>query len=347
MREQNGVIDALTIFVDVRGFTAWAENVDVFPFFDAFMNDWHTELRKTFKGSFIKNLGDGAMIVSEINKKTTSVFLRDLLLRYLKKINVANADFLAICKRYSEENGAKIPLRLGWGVTKGKIKKTLNNDYIGADLNKCSRYCNIARPYGIVIDAIDFQVLPEIPEDFGIRLTHQKRKLKGIDEDLDVWVTQEISETLLTREEKRETPEVHIAGICFKQEAGGYYVLLAKRKKTRRIYPGLFEGCGGQLARNELFAAGVRRHYLLELGIEVEVFEDCHKLYAIEVANEPVIPGVAFMCRYINGDPASFNHEPAPRWYSENEFNGLPENEFIPGLKQEIEEFFALFKERS
>jgi class 3 adenylate cyclase len=338
------VVDALSVFVDARGFTSWAEKVENFTFMDQFGEEWHELLKNNFANSYIKNLGDGAMIITEITETTTSKLLKHLLLDTLRKVKKTDEQFAKLCKSFAEKNGSKIPLVLGWGVTKGRVKK-INGDYIGSDLNKCSRYCGIARPFGIVIDANDFPTLPNFPKNLDIKLFSQKRKLKGIDYDLDVWVTKEISEQLFTREELRESPEVHIAGICFKKEKGIYYVLLGKRILTRKLFPGLYEGCGGQLSRNEFFTEGVKRHYRLEYGIEIEVFEKNHKLYYIHEPNEPIISGISFLCEFTSGSPKSENHEPpTPRWLSEEEFKRIPEQEFIKGLKKDIEDYFNQFK---
>jgi class 3 adenylate cyclase/isopentenyldiphosphate isomerase len=348
--KNNSEMDALILFVDAGGFTAWAERVDNFTFLDKFGVEWHKLIQTNFRDVFIKNLGDGAMIIQEIKSKVTSKSLQELLLKTLKKIKKTDADFKKLCEKFAEEQGSKIPLILGWGVAKGKIKQTVINgdtDYIGAEINKCSRYCGVARPFGIVVDATDFPKLPPMPQKLNIDLLPQKRKLKGINEDLDVWVTKEIASSFITREELTETPEVHIAGICFKKEKETYHVLLAKRKQTRKLFPGLYEGCGGQLAKNELFTSGVKRHYKLEFGIDVDVYEDCHKFYAIAEPNEPVIPGIKFVCKYISGTPKSENHDPQPSWFSENDFALMPDTDFIKDLKDDIKEFLAMFKERA
>jgi len=336
----NGV-NALIIFVDIRGFTSWADKVDNFNFIDAFGDGWYALLADSFDKARhnIKYLGDGAMIIMEINEETTGDFLEKLLIETIDKINVTEKNFSGLCKDFSVKKGSKIPLSLGWGVTKGFIKK-VKNDYVGAEINKSSRYCGIAHPFGVVIDAVDF---PNLPNGLGIELFKQERKLQGIRDISEVWVSKEISSQFLTRETLKQTPEVHVAGICFKREGDKPYVLLGKRSPTRSLYPGLYEGCGGQLAANETFASGVKRHYRLEYGIEVDVIEKEHLFYNIQVPNEPLIPGVSFLCKYINGEPGSKNHELG--WYNREELDRIPEGEFIPGLKKEVQRFLAAFSE--
>ena len=342
MAHKNG-LKALIVFVDIRGFTSWSEKVGNADILGHFIESWYKILEKNLtQADLIKHLGDGAMIVWEMPEKTTAKLLKDILAETLKKIQKTGEDFGKFCKELSEEEGTKIPLSIGWGIVKGPVKK-ITGDYIGADVNKCSRYCDIARPFGIVIDADDFQNLPALP--FARGLSKQTRRLENIHEDCDVWVTKEIAGQFIPRENLRETPEVHVAGICFKKEHGKHFVLLGQRAKSRKLYPLLYEGCGGQLAHDELFHEGVKRHYKNEYHIEVEVRKDIYSLYEINVSNNPKIPGIQFLCEYRLGTPSSLNHlPPTPKWFSETEFQALPKEEFIPGLKDEIKIFFDKYK---
>jgi hypothetical protein len=193
-----------------------------------------------------------------------------------------------------------------------------------------------------VIDADDFQKIPVLPRNYAMFFSRQTRMLKGIRDDADVWVTKEIAEQFIPREDLREKPEVHVAGICFKKEKNVYSVLLGRRAPNRKLFPLLFEGCGGQLARNELFHEGILRHYNKEYHIDVKVHKEIFSLYEINTSNEPKIPGVRFLCEYQSGTPFSLNHDPpTPTWFTDAEFLNLPEEQFIPGLKDEIKMFFG------
>jgi class 3 adenylate cyclase len=338
-------INALILFVDIRGFTNWSEKVDNVSFLDDFVKCWHKILAENFAGSTLnKPLGDGAMIIQEIKERTTSELLENILLESLEKIQKTDEEFKELCKRFAEEEGTNISLKLGWGIAKGPIKR-INGDYIGANINKCSRYCDIARPFGVVIDADDFHNLPVLPKNLSMDFKRQTRLLKGLRDDNDVWVTREIAEQFIPREDLREYPEVHVAGICFKKEGKTFSVLLGQRAKNRKLYPGLYEGCGGQLARNELFNEGVKRHYEKEYHITVNVNKKIYSLYEINTNNEPKIPGIRFLCEYESGTPSSLNHiPPTPKWFTEKDFKALHKDTFIPGLKDEISKFFVLYK---
>ena len=51
------------------------------------------------------------------------------------------------------------------------------------------------------------------------------------------------------REDKNYQIEVHVAGMCFKDDC----VLAVKRSPNRRLYPGLWECSGGQVHPGESF----------------------------------------------------------------------------------------------
>lgn len=337
-----GMLDALIVFVDARGFTSWAQRTDVFPFLDEFSLEFHKVLRKNFPDFWTKNLGDGAMLVKENDKKSVRKNNISLLKKTIVSINKAEKDFQSVCSILSENYGSSIPLSLGWGITKGWIKK-LKSDYIGAEINKSSRLCGIARPFGIVIDKEDFPKLPKFPKSIQFQFFEQKRKLKGISNEVDVWVTKEIASQFLTRETIRHTPEVHIAGLCIKEKGNRIEALIAKRNKSRKLFPDLYEGCGGQLTESENFTTGVRRHYKLELNIDVEVIEDIHKFYYISQPPEPIIPGIKFLCRYSDGTPKSENHSEL-KWISETALKRMPEEAFIQGLKNDFLNFIKTYK---
>ena len=336
--------DAVVVFGDARGFTAWADKNDVFAFIDQFGRALQMLLSKTFKGWYIKHLGDGAMMIKEINEKTTERLLKTLLTDAAKCIHETDKEFNKLCKQLSVEHGSQVPLRLGWGITKGHIKNA-GDDYIGSDINKSARLCSIARPFGIVVDRDDFPVLPSFGKNLALTFVPQARKLKGLHESVNVWVTKEIASQFVTREDLRETPEVHVAGLCFKKENGNVFALVSKRASNRSLFPNLYEGCGGQLSRNELFATGVARHYKLEMGIEVNVIEEVHEFYHIQYPDEPNIPGICFLCEYKGGDPKSENHSEV-KWVSEQELSNILPEKFISGLKDRFVRFFSVFEKR-
>lgn len=331
----------VVIFVDIRNFTTWSERQDVTSFLADFVSEFQQNIKNKFLECdekllgppFFKNQGDGALIILPIKGDLSEKILESVIKLIIKTIKDITSEFGKLCKRYSQNQGCDIDLKLGWGVTKGVIHSSNDGDYIGSEINKCARLCDMARPYGIVIDKNDFQKIPKtFPKFFP-----QSRKLKGISSDVEVWVTEQISTSFITRERIRLSPEVHVAGICYDKENGK--VLIAKRSKERRLFPDKFEGCGGQLAPNESFCEGVKRHYQQELGIEVDVIEDIHEFYTINQANEPFIPGIMFLSYYVKGKPESSNHSEI-KWISVKDLERMNESEFVPDFQKRFRSLY-------
>src|SRR5262249_34858177 len=157
----------------------------------------------------VKGLGDGAMLVQEIDAATSAKAYAGLLRQTLATIHATEQDFAALCEEFAQKVGQKTDLRLGWGIVRGPVKK-FRDDYAGPNVNKAARLCDAARPFGIVIDASDFTEKPEVA---SYKFLRQTRKLTGAG-DVEAWVTSEIMSTFVAREKLRQTPEVHIAGTC-------------------------------------------------------------------------------------------------------------------------------------
>jgi class 3 adenylate cyclase/ADP-ribose pyrophosphatase YjhB (NUDIX family) len=324
---------ALVVFTDVRGFTRWSEANEVFANLDRFVTGFLEILRKRFPEPryTLKPLGDGALVVSELPENLKQRDVTSLLAEVLATIGRVEKEFKKHCQDFSKQVGHSADLRLGWGLVRGKVIR-VGDDWAGHNLNKCSRLCGQARPFGIVIDRDDF---PELPKS-AHGLTSKLLRLQGIGE-VPVWVTNAIASQFLPRELLRETPEVHVAGTCITEDKqGGIKLLVARRSPKRRLYPGKLEGCGGQLRYSETFIEGVRRHFSQELNLDVEVLEQFHVFYQIREANEPVIPGIRFLCTRVgSNEPWSTNHSRLD-WVTEDEFRNTPSSDFVGDLKHEV-----------
>ncbi|HJU01485.1 MAG TPA: NUDIX domain-containing protein [Actinomycetes bacterium] len=334
-------MSALVIFTDVRGFTKWSEANEVFVNLDRFVTGLLQILRRRFPEPQykLKPLGDGALLVSELQSDLTPREVTKVLDGVLAAIQRAEKDFTRHCQSFSRQVGHSADLRLGWGIVRGKVIR-VDGDWTGHNLNKCSRLCGQARPFGIVIDQYDFPELPRSARD----LSSQRLRLEGIGE-VSVWVSKEIASQFLPRELLRETPEVHVAGTCITEDdQGRISLLVARRSPERRLYPGKLEGCGGQLRYSETFAEGVRRHFLQEMNLDVEVLEQFHDLYEIREPNEPVIPGIRFLCRKVgSGQPHSTNHSEL-KWVTEGQFRRTPAGDFVGNLKREVLQLLENYK---
>ncbi|MBM4344467.1 MAG: NUDIX domain-containing protein [Deltaproteobacteria bacterium] len=328
---------AMVLFVDIRGFTAFAEKQEVAAGLPAFLADFGRAVERSFPATvwFNKGLGDGAMLVREVARTDNPASLFDGVAAAIAEVESA---FAALCGVFATQMGVKAELHLGWGLTRGHVHKVTVNghgdDYVGSNVNKAARLCDAARPFGMAVDAEDFDGLPS---EVTARFHRQIRPTKGIG-DVEVLVTPEIFSQFVPREKLREAPEVHVAGVCVRGEGDQVEVLLAKRSATRSLFPGLVEGCGGQLRPAETFADGVRRHYRAEFGIEVAVDRDCFCLYEIREPGEPLIPGIRFLCtfkRQLREELASPNHSQV-WWCSVDELRRMESRGFIAGLREQF-----------
>jgi class 3 adenylate cyclase/isopentenyldiphosphate isomerase len=331
----------LAIFTDVRGFTKWSEANEIFINLDHFIEGFFTILNRRFKEPefSLKPLGDGALLVTRIPDDLEPREVTRLLSRTLAVIKQVEREFKKHCDGFSRRVGHAANLSLGWGIVRGKVIK-VGEDWAGHNLNKCSRLCNEARPFGIVIDREDF---PELPRE-AQGLTSQIRKLRGIGE-APVWVSTEIASQFIPRERLRETPEVHVAGTCLMEDRHRQIKLLfARRSEERHLFPGKLEGCGGQLRYSETFDEGLRRHFRQEFGIEVEVLVPLHRFYEIREPNEPVILGIRFLCRRVGTKEASSANHSELTWVTEQQFHNMNRDDFVGNLKHEVMELLEEYK---
>ena len=117
--------EAVVIFTDIRGFTRWAENTEVFANLDTFVARFIALVHKWFpKAAFVKPLGDGAMIVLLDKSKNRTA----LLAKQLKTIEAANTEFGKFCRQFSQAMGHPADLHLGWSVVRGKVKAINDGD---------------------------------------------------------------------------------------------------------------------------------------------------------------------------------------------------------------------------
>jgi class 3 adenylate cyclase/ADP-ribose pyrophosphatase YjhB (NUDIX family) len=337
-------VKALVVFVDIRDFTGWSDTPEVFSNLEIFVGRFNNIIQSKFNDfNLIKELGDGAMMVKELQQvELDPISMTSLLSKTLETIRATDEDFAACCKKFQEEVGHETNLHLGWGIVRGKLRK-IGTDYVGSNVNKCARLCDEARPFGVMVDKIDFSTLPE---SSPFHFFSQTRKLSGLQE-AQVWVTPEIKEEFLPREKLRERPEVHVAGTCVERTAKGSIRLLIPRRISRRsLVPGKYEGCGGQLAENETFDEGVARHFRKEMGIEIRVLTGLHCFYVIREPNEPVIPGIRFLCEQTDDrSPSSIRHTEV-KWVSESDFRKIPSDEFVGSLKDEVLMLLQTYKKK-
>lgn len=332
MSGKNNETYVISIFTDIRGFTEWSENQNVYAFAPVLIEEFYNSLKSHFKDYKIKKLGDGAMLTLETDIDKASNATNDII----KAIDSVTTEFESYSKDFARKYGQKTDLFLGWGVTRGTVKK-IDGDFLGGTINRASRLCSVARPFGIVLDKYNFSDADKN------RFSEESYPVKGIEKPIECLVTKEIATSFVTRELRRETPEVHVAGICFKKEHDEQIkILIAKRSKNRALYPGLYEGCGGQLKANETFENGVIRHFRTEMNITVSVVQSVAPLiYSIKKDNI-LINGLVYLCSFVEGTPASKNHD-CCEWKTLPELDSMDDNLFIDGLKNEIHELISRY----
>lgn len=145
------------------------------------------------------------------------------------------------------------------------------------------------------------------------------------------------------REEEKQHPEVHVAGVCIKETEKTIKILIAKRNSDRELYPNLYECCGGQLNNHESFASGVQRHYLNEMSLKVKVLEEFFDVYKIQYKDKVFIPGIVYLCKYVSGTANSKNHT-SVQWIKEEDLMNIPDHEIILSLKKEIANLLEKYK---
>ena len=147
----------------------------------------------------------------------------------------------------------------------------------------------------------------------------------------------------MARENGVHKIEVHVAGLCFDLEnEDGPRCLIARRTKTRTLYPDLWECGGGQMHQGETFAQALGRQLFQEFGLEAEVlfpFGD----YFIPT-DTGGIPGMKYVCSVdpqqdIVLDPEEFTEY---AWVGEEDLDAY---EFIEGVRDDIAESFKILAE--
>lgn len=179
------------IFVDIRGFTAWANQVDTVFVLEEFLTVFSDILLKNFASTQMKRLGDGAMLVQVCPSPPHTSALEEMFGTLLASIMIVEQRFANLCAQVETRYGHITQLQLGWGVTRGMIQNIFQTDFIGANVNEAARLCNLARPCGIVVDRHDFPRLPLLvgtPWAFR-EWTHM---LRGYTRETHLWISNQV-----------------------------------------------------------------------------------------------------------------------------------------------------------
>ncbi|MEK7630510.1 MAG: NUDIX domain-containing protein [Patescibacteria group bacterium] len=137
------------------------------------------------------------------------------------------------------------------------------------------------------------------------------------------------------REDGPPLIEVHVAGVCVRQDAGRWKVLGAKRSRERSLFPGHWECGGGSVLPGESFEAAIKRQIFEELGLAIEP-RQILEAYSIHVPTEQrVIPGIRFLCLANKGAvKLNFREFSSFRWFDLPLRQSVP---WIPGIKEVLD----------
>jgi class 3 adenylate cyclase len=167
---------AIIVFVDIRGFSQWSREIDSHESTLSLIEKFQSIIKNNFKSYYDKPLGDGTMLVKEFPNYTETA-IRNEIDKICKLAIKCENEFHRLTKDIAREYGNPTSMDLGWGITRGMVIKQIKDgktDYLGHNVNKAARLCDLARPKGIVIDREDFTSEPKsyrtIPECSGLGL---------------------------------------------------------------------------------------------------------------------------------------------------------------------------------
>jgi class 3 adenylate cyclase len=179
-------LHAVVLVCDLRGFSAWTNQVEAIPAMGPCIEALQAALRVAFSRAWLKGLGDGALLVAEVDRPASSGAVADLLEQVMRKAAQVDLRLAQVCQRLAERYGVPTDLRLGWGVSRGTVYPH-DGDYLGRPLNLASRLCALARPSGLVIDAAAFPIAPV--HGAAGALSRHVLPVRSHGEALPVWVS--------------------------------------------------------------------------------------------------------------------------------------------------------------
>ena len=140
--------------------------------------------------------------------------------------------------------------------------------------------------------------------------------------------------------------EVHVAAACVRQSERGLEMLALHRASSRSLFPGLWEGVGGQVGPGESLVHAVTRHLHEEASLSGQVICPVDT-YVIDPgptsgASE-LIPGVRFLVSLPSGvqpqiDPRQ--HQ-GWRWVPVDQLAAVA---WIPGMLEQLRHAVSLFR---
>jgi class 3 adenylate cyclase len=180
-------VQALVLIYDIRGFTAASKRVGTADL-GAFATAAHREILDLFSAcppSFVKNLGDGHLLVWEAPGGLTPELLEPVMAA-ARKAQTTFAAFVA----GQGALGARLPKQVGIGVAFGETFKS--DDYYGVAMNLAARLQNEARPEGLAQRETVFEAAARRDTRLREEFRRARVHLKGLGSTL-LWVKRPFS----------------------------------------------------------------------------------------------------------------------------------------------------------
>lgn len=180
-------VQALVLIYDIRGFTAASKRVGTADL-GAFATAAHREILDLFSScppSFVKNLGDGHLLVWESPGGLTPELL-DPVMAAARKAQTTFAAFVA----GQGALGAQLPKQVGIGVAFGETFKS--DDYYGVAMNLAARLQNEARPEGLALSETVFDAAAARDARLREQFRRARVHLKGLGSTI-MWVQRPFS----------------------------------------------------------------------------------------------------------------------------------------------------------
>jgi class 3 adenylate cyclase len=119
MKEEQAAMKAFVLIYDIRGFSSAARRIPE-SIYRAFVAQAHELILSTISvvdPQFVKNIGDGNLVIWESDPHTQ----RDFLLRLIRACIVAQREYRALVARPSFDGSEFLPKDLGFGISWGDI----------------------------------------------------------------------------------------------------------------------------------------------------------------------------------------------------------------------------------
>ncbi|RJR44062.1 MAG: NUDIX domain-containing protein [Desulfobacteraceae bacterium] len=139
--------------------------------------------------------------------------------------------------------------------------------------------------------------------------------------------------------------EIHCVAVCFRENNR---LLVARRPKGKRRYPGCWEfGCG-QLRVSETFQECLNRSYSEDFGAKLEFGGDLQPVRTFVIRDEDQkreIPGIIFLAKVTNPDEVTARRHDEIDWINPDKVE-IKESECVPDFRLTVSMAWKVYKEQ-